>query len=123
LRIQALGAAISRKDWHAVEQAYNSIRDEFDSRPVSLLPDAAAIRAKDAEIRTIKMALEDATTGITAATVEAAIRAAAFEEAAKIAESKERQYEWANDADVEYQAPAGVMQRTIAAAIRAAGEK
>lgn len=30
LRIQALGAAISRKDWHAAEQAYNAIRDAFD---------------------------------------------------------------------------------------------
>jgi hypothetical protein len=46
---------------------------------LALLPDAAAINAKDAEIRTLRMALEDATTGITAATVEAAIRAAAFE--------------------------------------------
>ena len=32
LRIQALGAAISRRDWHAAEQAYNAIRDEFDGR-------------------------------------------------------------------------------------------
>lgn len=30
LRIQALGAAISRRDWWAVEQAYNAIRDAFD---------------------------------------------------------------------------------------------
>lgn len=30
LRIQALGAAISRKDWHAVTEAYNAIRDAFD---------------------------------------------------------------------------------------------
>jgi hypothetical protein len=30
LRIQALGAAISRKDWHAVGEAYNAIRDAFD---------------------------------------------------------------------------------------------
>jgi hypothetical protein len=30
LRIQALGAAISRKDWWAVERAYNDIRDAFD---------------------------------------------------------------------------------------------
>jgi len=28
-RIQALGAAISRRDWHAVEQAYAAIRDKF----------------------------------------------------------------------------------------------
>lgn len=33
LRIQALGAALSRRDWHAIEQAYNAIRDEFDRRP------------------------------------------------------------------------------------------
>lgn len=33
LRIQAVGAAISRRDWHAVEQAYNAIRDDFDRRP------------------------------------------------------------------------------------------
>lgn len=32
LRIQALGAAISRRDWHAVEQAYAAIRDKFYSR-------------------------------------------------------------------------------------------
>ena len=32
LRIQALGAAISRKDWHAVELAHAAIRDEFDRR-------------------------------------------------------------------------------------------
>jgi len=31
LRIQALGAAISRRDWHATEQAYNAIRDKFDA--------------------------------------------------------------------------------------------
>lgn len=31
LRIQALGAAISRRDWHAVEQAYAVIRDKFYS--------------------------------------------------------------------------------------------
>lgn len=30
LRIQALGAAISRRDWWAVEQAYSAIRDAFD---------------------------------------------------------------------------------------------
>jgi len=30
LRIQALGAAISRKDWWAVGQAYEAIRDAFD---------------------------------------------------------------------------------------------
>jgi hypothetical protein len=32
LRIQAVGAAISRRDWHAVERAYEAIRDEFDRR-------------------------------------------------------------------------------------------
>jgi hypothetical protein len=29
LRIQALGAAISRRDWHATERAYETIRDKF----------------------------------------------------------------------------------------------
>lgn len=29
LRIHALGAAISRKDWHAVETAHAAIRDAF----------------------------------------------------------------------------------------------
>src|SRR6478609_5070986 len=33
LRIQALGAALSRREWWEVEQAYNRIRDEFDRRP------------------------------------------------------------------------------------------
>lgn len=31
LRIQALGAAVSRRDWHAVEEAYAAIRDKFYS--------------------------------------------------------------------------------------------
>ena len=35
LRIQALGAALSRRDWHAVERAYETIRDEFDRRKTS----------------------------------------------------------------------------------------
>jgi hypothetical protein len=29
LRIQALGAAISRRDWRATERAYEAIRDKF----------------------------------------------------------------------------------------------
>lgn len=29
LRIQALGAALSRRDWHATERAYEAIRDAF----------------------------------------------------------------------------------------------
>lgn len=29
LRIQALGAAISRRDWNATERAYDAIRDKF----------------------------------------------------------------------------------------------
>jgi hypothetical protein len=29
LRIQALGAALSRRDWHATERAYEAIRDKF----------------------------------------------------------------------------------------------
>lgn len=32
LRIQALGAAISRRDWHAAERAYEAIRDKFHER-------------------------------------------------------------------------------------------
>jgi hypothetical protein len=32
LRIQAVGAAISGRDWHAAERAYEAIRDEFDRR-------------------------------------------------------------------------------------------
>lgn len=31
LRIHALGAAISRRDWHAVEQAHAAIREKFYS--------------------------------------------------------------------------------------------
>lgn len=38
LRIQALGAAISRRDWHAVETAYASIRDKFYSHAVDPYP-------------------------------------------------------------------------------------
>lgn len=34
LRIQALGAAISRRDWHTTVMAYEAIRDAFD-RPES----------------------------------------------------------------------------------------
>lgn len=49
LRIQAVGAAISRRDWRAVEQAYNAIRDEFDRRPAAPSPaggvDAVAVKA------------------------------------------------------------------------------
>lgn len=36
LRIQALGAAVSRRDWHAVEQAYAAIRDGFYSHGLKL---------------------------------------------------------------------------------------
>jgi hypothetical protein len=32
LRIQALGAALSRRDWNATERAYEAIRDEYDTR-------------------------------------------------------------------------------------------
>jgi hypothetical protein len=38
LRIQALGAAISRRDWHAVEQAYAAIRDKFHSHSIPRMP-------------------------------------------------------------------------------------
>ena len=32
LRIQAIGAAISRRGWHAAERAYEAIRDKFYER-------------------------------------------------------------------------------------------
>lgn len=35
VRIQALGAALSRRDWHATERAYEAIRDHFDRTPDS----------------------------------------------------------------------------------------
>jgi hypothetical protein len=35
LRIQALGAALSRRDWHATEKAYEAIRDQFDCHGVA----------------------------------------------------------------------------------------
>ena len=41
LRIQALGAALSRREWWEVEQAYNRIRDEFDRRPTDARLEAA----------------------------------------------------------------------------------
>lgn len=42
LRIQALGAAISRRDWHAAERAYEAIRDKFyESEKARTYSDAA----------------------------------------------------------------------------------
>lgn len=35
LRIQALGAALSHRDWHATEKAYNAIRDAFYHIPAT----------------------------------------------------------------------------------------
>jgi hypothetical protein len=32
LRIQAMGAALSRRDWSATERAYNVIRDHYDQQ-------------------------------------------------------------------------------------------
>ena len=29
--VQAIGAAISNRDWHAVEAAYNALRDKMDA--------------------------------------------------------------------------------------------
>lgn len=49
LRIQAVGAAISRREWWEVEQAYNAIRDEFDRRPAS--PSPAASPASPSGVR------------------------------------------------------------------------
>lgn len=41
LRIQALGAAISRRDWHAAERAYEAIRDRFYAAPRSMTTEQA----------------------------------------------------------------------------------
>jgi hypothetical protein len=49
LRIQALGAAISRRDWHAVEQAHAAIRDKFYSHS---LPARAQAKRWDDWVRT-----------------------------------------------------------------------
>ena len=64
LRIQELGAAISRRDWHATEKAYEAIRDKFyysscaalkDTKPmtdiVEWLKCSAVIRSDDPEKR------------------------------------------------------------------------
>ena len=69
-------------------QARQTALAKADAILSTIAPDEAAIRAKDAEISTLRMALEDATSGISAACNEASIRATAFEEAAKIAESE-----------------------------------
>jgi hypothetical protein len=45
LRIQALGAALSLRDWHATEQAYNAIRDHFD-RPSKSTQNDALVEAE-----------------------------------------------------------------------------
>lgn len=37
LRIQALGSAISRRDWYAVEKAHAAIRDKFYSHSKSIV--------------------------------------------------------------------------------------
>jgi hypothetical protein len=34
--VQALGAALSRRDWHATEMAYNNLRDKIDRVLVDL---------------------------------------------------------------------------------------
>lgn len=51
-RIQALGAAISRRDWSAVEQAHAAIRDAFDRpdldvRALTDTPESFALRFGD----------------------------------------------------------------------------
>lgn len=50
LRIQALGAAISRRDWSGVEQAYSAIRDKFYSHspptPPGWPPALSALKGK-----------------------------------------------------------------------------
>lgn len=61
LRIQAVGAAISRRDWHAVEQAYNAIRDEFDRRALAK-PASSPAGGDVALVRAVKRAMENAGT-------------------------------------------------------------
>src|SRR6478752_921053 len=57
LRIQALGAALSRREWWEVEQAYNRIRDEFDRRPTDARLEAAEA-APAGEIEALKALLQ-----------------------------------------------------------------
>jgi hypothetical protein len=92
-------------------------------RFLAIWPDEVAIRAKDAEISTLRMALDDATTGITAATVEAVTRAVSFEEAAGIAENHSfgRDIDWWLNATKKDVSAESCL--SVAAAIRAAGEK
>jgi len=62
LRIQALGAALSRREWWEVEQAYNRIRDEFDRRPTDTRLEAleAALAKAVATITELEAALDRA---------------------------------------------------------------
>lgn len=64
LRIQAVGAAISRRDWHAVEQAYNAIRDEFDRRPRAYPPAPASGGVGAVRLDIERILAEDMRTGI-----------------------------------------------------------
>ena len=61
LRIQALGAALSRREWWEVEQAYNRIRDEFDRRPTDARLEAAeAALAKAVEVKALEWHADNA---------------------------------------------------------------
>ncbi len=53
LRIQALGAAVSRRDWHAAERAYEAIRDEFDKR--SAKPEVRQFKNSAGKVRELEM--------------------------------------------------------------------
>lgn len=54
--VQAIGAAISTRDWHAVEQAYNSLRDKLDRAGFTV---AGPRETGDALARAIFCAIND----------------------------------------------------------------
>lgn len=58
--VQMLGAAISRRDWHDLESAYNQLRDKMDAaliRPATTIEALQAqVAAKDAEIAKLREA-------------------------------------------------------------------
>jgi hypothetical protein len=56
LRIHALGAAISRRDWHAVERAHADIRDAFASPRIETSDEALERAAKIADMEAEKRA-------------------------------------------------------------------
>lgn len=103
---KAFESAIDR--WEALEKADAILA-------TGLVPDEAE---KDAEIKTLRMALEDATSGITASCVEQEIRADEREKCAKAAEDVDA-YGWPLVEGAQWRSPTASMKIAIAAAIRA----